>query len=49
VVVKPGYVDSAAVASTPIIEAEPSADSGKTGKKDKKSKSKPVVAKKNAE
>lgn len=55
VVVKPGYVDSAAVASTPIIEAEPSAETGKGGKKDKKdrkskTKGAPVVAsKKDAE
>jgi peptidyl-prolyl cis-trans isomerase SurA len=40
VVVKPGYLDSAAVASTPIIEVEPSSDTSKGGKKDKKSKHK---------
>ena len=44
VVVKPGYVDAAAVASTPIIEVEPSADTAKSGKKDKKSKQKGASA-----
>lgn len=44
VVVKPGYVDSAAVASVPIIEVEPSAETGKGGKKDKKSKHKSASA-----
>lgn len=38
VVVKPGYVDTAAVTSTPIVEVEPSADPDKTGKKGKKDK-----------
>jgi peptidyl-prolyl cis-trans isomerase SurA len=37
-VVKPGYVDTAAVASTPIVEVEPSADTDKNGKKGKKDK-----------
>lgn len=41
VVVKPGYVDSAAVASSPIAEVEPSADTDKKGKKDKKRKKHP--------
>jgi peptidyl-prolyl cis-trans isomerase SurA len=45
VVVKPGYVDSAGVDSTPIVEVEPSADSGKGGKKtSKKSKAKGASA-----
>ncbi len=42
VVVKPGYVDSSAVASSPIVEVEPAADESK-GKKDKKAK-KPAPA-----
>jgi peptidyl-prolyl cis-trans isomerase SurA len=45
VVVKPGYVDTASVASTPIVEVEPSADTGKGGKKNsKKSKSRGASA-----
>ena len=45
VVVKPGYTDSAAVASTPIVEVEPSADTAKSDKKNsKKSKHKAVAA-----
>lgn len=36
VVVKPGYVDTAAVASAPFVEVEPSADTGKVGKKNSK-------------
>jgi len=40
VVVKPGYVDSAGVASTPFVEVEPSADTGKGGKKGGKKSSK---------
>lgn len=40
VVVKPGYVDSAAVASTPFVEVEPSADADKGGKKGGKKSSK---------
>jgi peptidyl-prolyl cis-trans isomerase SurA len=40
-IVKPGYTDTAAVASTPIVEVEPAAETAKSdkkGKKDKKSK-----------
>jgi peptidyl-prolyl cis-trans isomerase SurA len=44
VVVKPGYLDSAAVASTPILEVEPSADTAKGSKKDNKSKKKGASA-----
>ena len=45
VVVKPGYTDSAAVASTPIVEVEPSADTAKSDKKNsKKSKRKAAAA-----
>jgi peptidyl-prolyl cis-trans isomerase SurA len=45
VVVKPGYTDSAAVASTPIVEVEPSADTVKGDKKNsKKSKHKGAAA-----
>ncbi len=42
VVVKPGYVDTAAVASSPIAEVEPSVGTGKKDKKDKKSKKNPL-------
>lgn len=42
VVLKPGYVDTAGVASAPFVEVEPSADPGKGGKKNGKKNGKKV-------